>query len=99
MNFVNDKAEVLRTDLEVRDQEINELKDKLIGKTEESNELKITVNTLVQQNEALLNQLKEKDKEIKNLKDRLRDVLLNFDSDTDNEYLKNFKSYHLKLHL
>lgn len=93
MNFKNiDKAEVLKTDLETRDQEINELK-------EESNELKITVNTLVQQNEALLKQLKEKDKEIKELEDRLQDVLLNFDSDTDNEYLKNYKSYHLKLHL
>tara|TARA_B100000902_G_scaffold398660_1_gene466286 strand:+ start:817 stop:1095 length:279 start_codon:yes stop_codon:yes gene_type:complete len=92
MNFVNDKAEVSKRDLEVRDQEINELKDKLI-------ELKIMVNTLVQQNEALLKKLKKKDEEIKDLKDRLQDALLTIDSDTDNEYLKIYKSYHLKLHL
>ena len=99
MNFKNeDKAEVLKTDLEVRDQEINELKEKNELLRQQDDYLQNLVNTLAKQNEELLKQLKEKDKEIKDLKDRLRNVLLNFDSDTD-EYLKTYKSYHLKLNL
>ena len=100
MNFKNeDKAEVLKTDLEVRDQEINELKEVIESFKQQDNLLQRTVANLTKQNEEMLKQLKEKDEKIEELKDRLQDVLLNFDSDTDTEYLKNYKSYHLKLHL
>tara|TARA_B100001094_G_scaffold8493_2_gene7590 strand:- start:22104 stop:22406 length:303 start_codon:yes stop_codon:yes gene_type:complete len=100
MNFKNeDKAEVLKTELEVRDQEINELKEVIESFRQQDNLLQKLVNTLTQQNNELVKNLKQKDKKIEELKDRLQDALLTFNSDTDNEYLKTYKSYHLKLHL
>lgn len=113
MNFVTeDKAEVSKRDILVLNQEINELEDKLMEKDKEINELRKnnelfrqqddylqrTVRKLTKQNEELLKKLEEKDEEIKELNnDRLQSAIL--DSDTDDKYIKTYKSYHLKLQL
>ena len=100
MNFVNDKAEVSKRDLEIRDQEINELKETIELYKQQDEYLQNLVNTLTQQNNELAKKLKEKDEEIEELSKEIEKMITaGFLNPEEEEYYKNYKSYHLKLHL